>query len=184
MVARLVKEKGVREYLEMARQVRSAMRNVIFLLVGPHPSRQRNAVSLGLVRRSAEDVRWLGERPDVPALLAASDVAVLPTYYREGIPRFLLEAGVLGLPLVTTDMPGCRDAVRDGWNGFLLPPRDASAFAAAILKLLRSRSLREAMGARSVGLVREQFGLDRVAESHARIYEGILKRAEPVTGAA
>ncbi len=173
MVARLLKEKGVREYLEAARLVRGAMSNVVFLLVGSASTEGRRAVPLDLVRR-AEDVRYLGPRTDIPALLSLSHLFVLPTWYREGVPRVLLEAGAIGLPLITTDMPGCRDVVRDGWNGHLVPPRDSRSLAAAILRLLRSPARRAAMGERSQALVRESYSLDRVAAAHADLYPRVL----------
>jgi len=178
MVTRLVVQKGVREYLEAASRVRREKPDVAFLLVGPQSSEGRQAVSLDEVRRRSEDVNYLGPRADVPALLALSDLFVLPSYYREGVPRSLLEAGAMGLPLITCDMPGCRDVVRHGWNGSLVPPRDARELSSAILRLLASREQLALMGARSRLHVSEHFSLQSVADAYAGIYERALTERE------
>ncbi|HEX9426315.1 MAG TPA: glycosyltransferase family 4 protein [Candidatus Polarisedimenticolia bacterium] len=176
MVSRLLKHKGVREFISAARQVRSVMPGTAFLLVGPAHPEGFKGVSVAEVEASSADVTYLGPRGDVPALLAMSDLVVLPSYYREGVPRVLLEAGALGLPLITTDMPGCREVVRDAWNGLLVPPRDASALAAAIRRLLSNRDERLSMGRRNREHVPEQFSLERVAGAHAEIYRTALGR--------
>jgi glycosyltransferase involved in cell wall biosynthesis len=105
-------------------------------------------------------------------------VFALPTFYREGIPRALLEAGAMGLPLITTDMPGCRDVVRDGWNGILVPPRNAQALTLGLLALLDAEpdTLRQ-MGANSRAHVEQHFTLDLVADAYADIYRRTLDRA-------
>jgi glycosyltransferase involved in cell wall biosynthesis len=120
------------------------------------------------------DVHYLGPRNDVPALLAISDILVLPSYYREGVPRILLEGGAMGLPLITTNMPGCKDVVREGWNGLLVPTKDAHALSEAIIRLLGSRDERVSMGARSRRHVLENFTLEAVADALAEIYLGLL----------
>ncbi|MGH8603489.1 MAG: glycosyltransferase family 4 protein, partial [Gammaproteobacteria bacterium] len=131
MVARLVKTKGVAEYIKAAGIVRQQRSDVVFLLVGPIVSEGRQAVSLKTLDSAGERVRYLGERRDVAALLALTDVFVLPSYYREGVPRALIEAGAIGLPLVTTDMAGCKEVVRDGWNGLIVPPRNVTYLSQA-----------------------------------------------------
>src|SRR5207249_2148981 len=130
MISRLVAQKGVRDFIHAAALVRQQRPDSVFLLIGPASSEGRGAVSSREVERSARDVRYLGPRSDVSDLLALSDLFVLPTYLREGIPRVLLEAAALGLPLVTTDTPGCKEIVRDGWNGLLVPPQDPRRLAA------------------------------------------------------
>ncbi len=174
MVARLVVEKGVREFLEAARRLRREGTIATFLLVGPIASEGKRAIPVSEIEAHRDDVRWLGARRDVPALLALSDLFVLPTWYREGVPRVLLEAGALSVPLVATDMPGCRDVVKDGWNGRLVPIRDAGALTAAIRELLRDPERRRLMGERSRARVHEHFGLDRVADGYAGLYREIL----------
>ncbi len=177
MIARLVVTKGVVEFLKAARSVCQAMPNVVFLLIGPLASEGKQAISIEEIDSYVDCVRYLGARSDIPTLLSLTDVFVLPTYYREGVPRVLLEAGAMALPMVTTDMPGCRDVVRDDWNGYLVTPRDATSLATAMLKLLQNPAQRIEMGARSKLHVVENFSLDRVADAYADIYHRVLAQA-------
>jgi glycosyltransferase involved in cell wall biosynthesis len=100
-------------------------------------------------------------------------VAVLPSY-REGLPKSLLEAASCARPIVATDVPGCREIVRPGENGTLVPVRDARSLADALEILLRDRDLRQAMGAKSRALVESHFGQDRVVSETLRVYESLL----------
>jgi glycosyltransferase involved in cell wall biosynthesis len=178
MVSRLVRTKGVAEFCAAARAVRRERPDCTFLLVGPLSSEGWQAVPLAQVEDNP-DVRWLGPRPDVPALLAVSDVFALPTFYREGIPRALLEAGAMGLPLVATDMPGCRDVVRDGWNGVLVSPRDVQTLTRALLDLLDAEpDVLRRMGENSREHVERHFTLDRVTDAYVEIYRRLLDRAD------
>lgn len=174
MISRLVVTKGVREYLQAASIVHQQKENVKFLLIGPLASEGKQAVSLQEIQEKSEVVSYLGSRKDIPALLSLSDLFVLPSYYREGVPRVLLEAGAMELPLITTNMPGCKEVVRDGWNGLLVPPRNANALATAILQLLKSKEERVLMGTRSSLHVRENFSLTKVANAYADIYYRVL----------
>ena len=178
MVSRLVRTKGVLEFCAAAKAIRRARPECTFLLVGPLSSEGWQAVPRSEVEGNP-DVRWLGPRPDVPALLAISDVFALPSFYREGIPRALLEAAAMGLPLLSTDMPGCRDVVLDGWNGILVPPRDVQALTRALTSLLEAEPevLRE-MGENSRKHVDEHFTLELVTEAYANIYRRLLERAK------
>ena len=133
------------------------------------------AVSQSEVERHAPFVRALGQRTDVPSLLALTDVFVLPTQYREGIPRVLLEAGAAGCAMVTTKMPGCSEVVRDGWNGLLVEPGNAAALARAIETLVQRPDLRCQMGERSRLFVRAEFSLERVVEAYTEVYDGVLR---------
>lgn len=176
MIARLVATKGVREFLEAASQVQNTMNNIKFLLVGPLISEGKQAISIQEIDQKANVVSYLGIRKDIAALLALSDLVVLPSYYREGIPRILLEAGAMGCPLITTDMPGCREVVRDRWNGLLIPPRNAIALAQAIRQLLNAPSDRQKMGSRSKQHIQQHFSLQRVADDYAHLYQQTLAR--------
>lgn len=176
MIARLVEEKGVIEYLEAARQVRRANSRAAFLLVGPIDLKARSAVSRERIDAYAGDVTYLGERSDIVNVLSLADVLVLPTKYREGIPRVLLEAAAAGLPLVATDMPGCRDVVRDGTNGLLVASGDISGLVGAISALLRSPELRRDMGASGADIVRREFALTSIVQAYADIYLGLWGR--------
>ncbi len=179
MVARMVNSKGVREYLQAARLVKAdngQAANVAFLLVGPLASEGRQAVPMAVIQQYADVVQYLGPRSDIPALLSLSDIFVLPSYYREGVPRVLLEAATLGLPLITTDMPGCREVVRHEWNGLLVPPRHAPALAQALAQLLPSAGQRMLMGERGRSHVQANFSLTQVADAYAAIYHRALNQ--------
>lgn len=116
---------------------------------------------------------WLGRRDDLPDLLAHSHIAVLPSY-REGISRFLMEAAAVGRPIVTTNVPGCRDVVRHEWNGLLVEPRDPVGLADALERLAGDVELRKLMGRRSRILAERQFGYDSVIRRHVEVYADLL----------
>ena len=128
-VTRMTRQKGVPTLLEAAALVHQHRPGVRFLLVGPRESEGPFAVTQAEIDRHAPYVLAVGPRSDVPALLRLADVFAFPTEYLEGVPRALLEAAVAGRPIVTTTMPGCTDVIRDGWNGFLVPPRDPRLLA-------------------------------------------------------
>ncbi len=180
-VTRLTRQKGIATLLEAAALVRRERPGVRFLLVGPRESEGPLAVSQAELDRHVPYVRALGPRTDVPSLLGLADVFAFPTEYREGVPRALLEAGLAGLPIVATRMPGCSDVVRDGQTGLLVPPHSPRALAAAILRLLRERQEAQAMGSQAAALVRREFGLELTADRYAALYAGVLagRRAAP-----
>lgn len=176
-VTRLTRQKGIPTLLEAAALVHAERPGVRFLLVGPRQSEGPFAVTQREIERHALYVTAIGQRSDVPALLRLADLFAFPTEYREGVPRALLEAALAGLPMVTTDMPGCRDVVRDGWSGLLVPPRTPHRLAAAILDLLKNRRMARAMGERAEALVRKEFGLGVTVARYATIYAELLQRA-------
>lgn len=164
MIARLLGDKGVREYVAAARIVRTAHPHTRFTLLGFLDVANRTAIS------RAEVDGWVSEgvidyQPplaDVRPAIAAADIVVLPSY-REGMSRVLLEAAAMARPIVTTDVPGCRDIVTDGVNGFLCAPRDADALAAA---MMRAATLDDAawhgMGGAGRRRVTDEFSEERV----------------------
>lgn len=161
LIARLLREKGVGEYMEAARQVRSSYPDARFLLAGPldpNPSSLSADELQEWVSRG--DVEYLGELKDVRPALARSSVYVLPSY-REGTPRTVLEAMAAGRAIITTDAPGCRETVQDGVNGLLVPVADASALAQAMCRLLDAPTRAE-MGERSLRLAREKYDVNVV----------------------
>lgn len=171
MVARLVKDKGVLQYLEAARRIQQCRDDIDFVLVGPLSSEGKQAISPSIIRSYSNEVHYLGERKDVPELLSAANCFVLPSYYREGVPRVLLEAGYMGVPLVTTDMPGCREVVKNGWNGWLIPPRQVRPLADAIIKTIDMEELdRITFGLRSKEFIKNEFSLECVLKAYTDIY--------------
>lgn len=172
MLARLLRDKGVYEYAEAARIVRAEHPNAEFVLLGGRDERNPTVVpQADLEKWQAEGVLcWLGETDDVRPVIAGADVIVLPSYYREGVPRSLLEAAAMGKPLITTQNVGCREAVDDGVNGLLVPVRDANALAGAMKNLLRDPEMRERMGRagreKAVREFEEKVVLDRVIAAY------------------
>ena len=176
-VTRMTRQKGIPALLEAAAKVHESRPDVCFLLVGPRESEGPLAVAEADIQRHAPYVKAIGLRSDVPALLALADVFAFPTEYREGVPRVLLEAALARVPIVTTSMPGCCDVIRDGWNGYLVPPRDPGMLAARILDLLRDRETGRTMAGRAAERVREEFGLETIVARQAALYRELIDRS-------
>lgn len=173
-VGRLTRQKGIPTLLKAVPRIVSERPNARVVLVGPQDSEGPFAVSRSDIERYAPHVVALGPRRDVPALLGMADLFAFPTQYREGIPRVLLEAGLSALPIVASRMPGCNDVVEDGWNGYLVAPRDADGLASRIIEILSDRDRGKIMGSRSVGLVRERFSLSWVVDQYCELYKTVL----------
>lgn len=173
-VSRLTVQKGIATLLEAAQIVHQVRPKARFLLVGPRESEGPFAIDQALIKRHAPYVIATGARSDIPALLSIADLFAFPTEYREGIPRVLLEAGLAGVPMVASRMPGCDDVVVEDWNGRLVPPRDPRALATAILDLLQDSARAKIMGQRSIEMVRQEFDLNVVADRYAELYSHLL----------
>ncbi|MEN5065748.1 glycosyltransferase family 4 protein [Achromobacter aegrifaciens] len=174
MVARLLRDKGVQEFVQAARLLRERGLPVTMQLVGGVDAGNPASATQDDVDAWQQEgcVRALGERSDVAALYAASHIAVLPSY-REGLPKSLIEAAACARAVVTTDVPGCRDAIEPGETGLLVPVRDAQALADAIARLAEDPALRQSMGAAGRALAEREFNIDRVARIHVEIYDAL-----------
>jgi glycosyltransferase involved in cell wall biosynthesis len=146
--ARMLWEKGVGEFVAAARLLRQRGIDAEYILAGGVDVGNPAAIDVRQLREWDGDgaVRWLGHQDDMPALLASANVVCLPSYYREGFPRALAEAMACGRAVVTTDVPGCRDAVLGLESGLLVPPRDATALADALQSLWNAPEMRRGMG--------------------------------------
>jgi glycosyltransferase involved in cell wall biosynthesis len=165
IVARLLREKGIFEFVEAARSLRALHPRARFRIVGaldPSPM----AVSRKAVDCWAAEgvVDYLGESMDVRSHLAACTVFVLPSYYREGIPRSIMEAMATGRAVITADTPGCRETVVEAENGFIVPPRDPAALAAAMKRFIDDPTLARRMGRRSLEIARDRFDAHAVSQ--------------------
>ena len=176
MVARLLADKGVHEFVEAARLSRAAGADIRWVLVGEPDPGNPASVSVQQVRAWHEEglVEWLGERKDIAQVYADAHIAVLPSY-REGLPKSLIEAAACGRAVVTTDVPGCRDAITPGETGLLVPVRDAQALAQAVMQLATDASRRQAMGAAGRQLAEQAFDVRGVASEHLKIYYDLLR---------
>ncbi|KAA0014344.1 glycosyltransferase family 4 protein [Billgrantia pellis] len=150
LIARLLVDKGIREYAEAAYRLKTEYPDTIFTLVGDLDSNP-NSISAQELDRWVQDgvIQYLGKLDDVRDALGNASVFVLPSFYREGIPRTILEALSMGRPIITTDTPGCRETVIDGENGYLVPPRNATELANAMRAFIQSPQLIATMGERS-----------------------------------
>lgn len=175
LAARLLWDKGLAEYVAAARQLRTEGREIEFLLAGDPDPGNPAAVPEDIVRGwVAEGVlKWLGHVDDMPQLFANVDMVVLPSY-REGLPKGLIEAAACALPLVTTDVPGCREVVTDGVTGLLVPPRDPAALAAAIARLDDDGELRKKLGAAARDKALAEFDARIVINKTMGVYRELL----------
>ena len=163
LIARLIADKGIREYAAAAKEIRKRFPDVEFHLIGgfdPNPSRITSAEVREWSQSGA--ILFHGYVDDVRGALENCSVYVLPSYYREGTPRSILEALSIGRPVITTDAPGCRETVEDGVNGFLVPPRDVNALAAAMEQFLTRPDLIDRMGTASRQRATEKYDVHKV----------------------
>lgn len=180
LVARMLWDKGVGEYVEAARIVRRHHPDVEFCLLGFLDVKNPAAISNEQIREWVAEgaVTYLGVTDDVRPSLASVDCVVLPSY-REGVPRTLLEAAAMGRPLVTTDTVGCRDVVDDGVNGFLCRVRDAADLAEKLERIVRmSPDDRAAMGRSGRAKVEREFSERRVVMRYVETIEAILRERD------
>lgn len=163
MIARLLVDKGVRDYAAAARLIRSRYPGVRFRLVGPfdpNPGALREEEVRAWVQEGLID--YLGALEDVRPAIATSSIYVLPSYYGEGTPRTVLEAMAMARPVVTTDAPGCRETVREGINGYLVPVRDPQALARALEHFILDPHLIRRMGQEGRRMAAEKYDVHKV----------------------
>jgi glycosyltransferase involved in cell wall biosynthesis len=175
--ARMLRDKGVEEFVEAARVLKARGVEARFALVGmPDPE---NPASISQARleewASAGIVEYWGWRDDMSKVLSAASIVCLPSY-REGLPKALLEAAACARAIVTCDVPGCREAVRDGHNGLLVPVRDSAALAGALMRLIGDPVLRQRMGNRGRARVEAEFALERVVSDTLGLYRSLLAK--------
>jgi len=165
MICRIIKDKGVIEYLKAAEIVKRTYPNTRFSLVGPfdvNPS----ALSFEDIKPYIDSniINYLGETRDVRPFLEKASVFVLPSY-REGTPRTVLEAMAMGRAIITTDAPGCRETVVDGLNGFLVPVKDVENIARSMMYLIEHEDELHVKGRESLEICREKYDVNKVNES-------------------
>lgn len=176
LTARMIVEKGIFILTEAAERLRSKYEDKVeFLLVGgidDHPGaitkEQLDAVCDG------KYIQWLGYRTDVKELLQSSHIVAFPSYYMEGLPKSLIEADAIGRPVITCNSVGCKEAVIDGYNGYLIPTKNVDALVEKLDVLLSDAKLRQEMGKNSRKYAEENFSIDVVIERHLSIYQELV----------
>ena len=168
----MVKEKGVIELIEAAEKLRKDYEGKLeFWLCG------RLAVNFDAVSKEELEARcdgryikWLDFQKDIKSILEQSHIMAFPSYYREGVPKSLIDACAVGRPIVTTNSIGCKDVVDDGVNGFLVPVKDSEALAQKLRILIEDKELRVRMGKAAREKAEQEFSLEKVIEKHLEIY--------------
>lgn len=177
LTARMIVEKGVFLLTEAAERLRSKYEGKVeFLLVGgldDHPGaitkEQLDAVCDGSY------IQWLGYRTDVRDLLKQCHIMAFPSYYMEGLPKSLIEADAIGRPIITSNSVGCKETLVDGYNGFLIQPKDVDALTAKLDLLLSDKELRVKMGMNARKYAEDYFSIEVVKERHLAIYDELVK---------
>jgi len=181
MASRMLWEKGVADFVRAAEMVHEEGLPARFVLVGkPDPQNPGSIDESQLNAWCANgSVEWWGSRDDMPDVIGQSNIICLPSFYGEGVPRALVEAAACGRAIVTTDMPGCRDVVRQGDNGILVPIHNPRMVADAVKKLIENPPLRAHMALRGRDLILDEFSQDTVVSQMMGVYSHLLGDSWP-----
>lgn len=173
--ARMVKEKGVSDLIEAAHIIKDEMHNKVKFVLCGRTTENSNAISREYLDKmcDGEYIEYLGERKDIKELLENSHIMAFPSYYREGVPKSLIEASAIGRPIITCNSTGCKDVVEDGINGILVEPRNPLMLADALRTLINNKDLRRQMGLNSRKKAEREFSLKSVVEKHMQIYNNL-----------
>ncbi|MBQ6502373.1 MAG: glycosyltransferase family 4 protein [Flexilinea sp.] len=170
--SRMIWDKGVSEFVEAAKMIRESGVNARFALVGNNDIGNPTCIPFDKLTQWQKEgnVEWWGWQDDVVTVISMSHIICLPSY-REGLPKILIEAASSGRPIVTTDVPGCREVVEDGVNGFLVPAKNAEKLRDALLKLIENEELRIKMGEESRKIAKDRFSNQIVNEAIYAVYQ-------------
>lgn len=177
LAARMLWDKGVGEFVDAAKILQQQSISARFVLVGAPDKENPESINQSqlLAWQDAGIIEWWGQHEDMPQVFAQAHIVCLPSY-REGLPKVLIEAAACGRPIVTTDVPGCREIVRHNENGLLVPAKDPQALAVALNHLLNDAELRENMGKRGREMVEAEFSTEYVVEQTLQLYKELLER--------
>ena len=174
-IGRLIKHKGIFEFLEASTRLLDKNYNANFIVAGEidlgNPSSLSESEMDQLKQRKG--ISFLGHRSDISEIIASSNIVVLPSY-REGLAKVLAEAAASGRPTITTDVPGCRDAIIQDETGLLVPPRDTNALTDAIETLILNKELRNKLGLSGRLLAKQDFDINKITMQHLLIYKDLL----------
>lgn len=177
LTARMVRDKGIDTLIDAAEMLRNEMEGkVVFQLCGGLHNNPKGYKAEELEALcDGKYIQWLGHRNDVRELLMQSHIVTLPSYYREGLPKSLIEAAAIGRPIITTNSYGCKDTVDDGENGFLIPIQNPKALVDKLRILINDKSLREKMGRCGRLKAEKEFSIINVVNKHLEIYQHLVE---------
>jgi len=172
MACRLLKDKGVYEFIESAQYVQEKIKNCQFILVGVPDDGNPNSICQDEIETWHDSgvIKYLGYRDDIANIFESANIVCLPSFYGEGIPKVLIEAAACGRAVVTTDNPGCIEAIIPNETGLIVPIKDSKALAVAILYLLQNKETRASMGVAARKLAEDRFDINTVVRKHIEIY--------------
>ena len=175
--ARMLKDKGLIEFIEAAKKVEKQTSNAEFILAGDIDQANPSGISEEELGNhiAITSISWIGYQKNMIPVYGSSDVVVLPSY-REGFPKVLIEAAAVGRPIITTDVPGCRDAVKDGVNGYLVPVRNADLLAEQMLHFVNNTNLKYEMGSASVELAKKSYDSTEINTQFLTIFNSLIVR--------
>jgi glycosyltransferase involved in cell wall biosynthesis len=178
--ARMLWDKGLEDFIEAARIIKTHNIPARFALVGNNDDDNPVSVPLSQLQAWKEEavIEWWGWQEKMEDVYAQAAVVCLPSFYREGVPKTLIEAAACGRPIVASDVPGCREVVRQGENGLLVPVRDIRALADALRDLLKNPGARIEMGLRSRMIAEKEFSSEMVISQTLALYQSCIKESE------
>jgi len=177
LASRMIWEKGVQEFVNAAKILHERGVNARFVLVGVPDHQNPSAIPESQLKawHTNGHIEWWSHQDNMPKVIHQAHIVCLPSYYREGVPKILIEAAACGRAIVTTDAPGCREIVRHGKNGLLVRPRDPLALTDAINRLIENSSMRRRMGKVGREIVEAEFSIDSVIQKNLEAYKMLKK---------
>lgn len=176
LTARMIAEKGIYELVEAANSLKNEYEGKVqFLLCGGIDENPKALTEEQLNNMcDGNYIVWLGHRKDIKQLLMDSHIVAFPSYYKEGLPKSLIEASAIGRPIITTNSVGCKDVVENGVNGFLIPVKDSKALADKLKILIEDKELRIQFGKNSRLIAKRDFSIENVIEKHLETYSELI----------
>ncbi len=172
LISRMLYQKGIKEFVEAAQILHTKHNNLQFLLVGPIDAENPSGIKIKQIEEWHDKgvIMYLKQRKDIREILSISNIFTLPSVYKEGVPKILLEAGAMELPLITTNVPGCKEAVEDGINGFLVKHGDSYDLANKIEELITSQEQRKIFGKKSREIIKRDFIDTKIVTETVKTY--------------
>ena len=170
-IARLTVSKGIIFYCKLAKRIRKQFPNIIFNVIGDIPENSKDKINQQTLESYSDDINYLGIVNNVKNTLARSDLMVFPSFFTEGVPRVLIEAASMGLPIVAFNNPGSDEVVLHGFNGYLVPIGNLNMLEKMVLKILNDKSRYKLFSKNSRSLAKNKFDISGVAKQYEKVYE-------------